>query len=322
MNKDFLAITDLTTEEIHQLFDLAIDIKKKQKTGKGPKPLAGKTLAMLFQKPSTRTRVSFETGMVQLGGHALYLSPAEVGLGERETPADVARVLSRYNDAIMARVFGHHLLEEMAEYASVPIINGLSDFNHPCQILADLLTIKEHRGSLDNLKVAYIGDGNNVAMSWILAASRLPFKMTLACPKGYQPKKKVVKQANEGLGEIEVFEKPKDAVKNADVIYTDVWASMGQEKEATKRKKAFKGYIVDEKLVSKAKEDVKVMHCLPAHRGDEISHEVMEGPHSIVFDEAENRMHIQKAILVATITGKLKLAVPRARKTQSTQKSN
>lgn len=308
MNKDFLAVTDFSTEEIYQLFELAKDLKTKQKSGKPATPLKGKTLAMIFQKPSTRTRVSFETGMVQLGGHALYLSPAEVGLGTRESAADVARVLSRFNDAIMARLFGHDLIEELAQYASVPVINGLTDFNHPCQILADLFTILEHRGNLDNLKVAYIGDGNNVATSWILAASRLPFEMHLACPKGYQPKKKLIKQANEaGVGEVVVHTKPKDAARDADILYTDVWASMGQEKEASIRKKAFKGYCIDAKLVSKAKADAKVMHCLPAHRGDEITDEVMEADYSIVFDQAENRMHLQKAILVATMTGKLEL---------------
>jgi len=305
MKRNFLDVTDFSTDEIDALFRLAGDLKRKQKKGKPDQPLKGKTLAMIFQKPSTRTRVSFETGMVQLGGHAIYISPDEMGLGKRETAADVARVLSRYNDAIMARVFGHGLLLELAEHATVPVINGLSDWSHPCQILGDLFTLLEHRGGFDGMTVAWIGDGNNVAHSWIHAAMRLPINLVLACPKGYEPDAGLVARAGKtGPGRVTVVRDPAAAAANADVIYTDVWASMGQEKEAARRKKAFRGFCVDETLVKKAKSDVKVMHCLPAHRGEEISNGVIEGPHSIVFDEAENRLHIQKAILVFLLKGR------------------
>ena len=300
MKRDFLTITDFTNEEIHGIFQLAIKIKEKQKRGKPYQPLKGQTLAMIFQKPSARTRVSFEVGMYQLGGHAIYLSPTDIGLGKRESIEDVARVLSRYCDGIMARLFGHDLIEMLAHFSSVPVINGLTDLLHPCQIMGDMLTILEHRGNLDGINLAWIGDGNNVAHSWINMASRLPMKLQLACPKGYEPDPKILKNAREnGVSIIRIHRDPIKAVKDSDVIYTDVWASMGQEKEKAARKKAFKTFQVNQALVKKAKSDVKVMHCLPAHRGDEITDEVIEGPHSIVFDEAENRLHIQKAILVA-----------------------
>jgi len=299
MKRNFLSITDLTTAEIQDLFQLARKLKKKQKKGSVFHPLKGQTLAMIFQKPSARTRISFEVGMIQLGGHAIYLTPADIGMGKRESVADVARVMSRYCDGIMARVFAHDILIELAKYASVPVINGLSDLFHPCQVLGDLLTIQEHLGKTEGIKVVFVGDGNNVANSWINAASRLKFSFYLACPKGYDPDEKILKDGQKaGMGEIVVLCDPTEAVRNADIIYTDVWASMGQEKEAAKRKKAFKNYQVNEKLVSAAKPNVKVMHCLPAHRGEEISDGVMEGPNSIVFDEAENRLHIQKAIMV------------------------
>jgi len=304
MKRDFLDVTDFTKNEIDGIFDLARDIKKKLKKGKFDRPLKGKTLAMIFQKPSTRTRISFETGMYQLGGHGIYISPDEIGLGKRETAADVARVLSRYNDAILARVFGHGILVDLAKHASIPVINGLSDWSHPCQILGDMLTVLEHRGGFGGLKVAWIGDGNNVAHSWIHMAMRIPMELTLACPNGYDPDRALVAEAQKtGPGRIRMVRDPVEAVRDADVIYTDVWASMGQEKEAAKRKKAFKGFCVNEALVKKARPDVKVMHCLPAHRGEEISEGVLEGPHSIVFDEAENRLHIQKAILVTLMRG-------------------
>jgi len=302
VKKDFLAITDLTTEEIHELFRLAQDLKQKQKEGKATPLLEGKTLAMIFQKPSARTRVSFEVGMYQLGGHALYLAPADIGLGKRESVADVARVLSRYNDGIMARVFGHEIVEELAQVASVPVINGLSDLFHPCQVMGDMLTILEHLGRLEGLKITYVGDGNNVANSWLNVAARIPMSLRLAIPEGYDPDKTVFSNAKEaGKSDILILRDPAEAVREADVIYTDVWASMGQEKEAAKRKKIFKAYQINKSLVAEAKPDVKVMHCLPAHRGDEITDGVMDGPHSIVFDEAENRLHIQKAILVMLI---------------------
>ena len=300
MKRDFLAITDLTNDEIHGLLELACKLKAKQKKDKLYQPLKNQTLAMIFQKPSARTRVSFEVGMYQLGGHAVYLAPEDIGLGKRETAADVARVMSRYCDGIMARLFSHDLIEELARFASVPVINGLTDLLHPCQIMGDMLTIQEHRGHLDQLKVAWIGDGNNVAHSWINIASRLPMQLHLACPKGYDPNPKLLKNARDnGVSEIRVHRRPGEAVKQADVIYTDVWTSMGQEKEKAARKKAFKGFQVNQKLVDKAKPDVLVLHCLPAHRKEEITDEVIEGPRSVVFDEAENRLHIQKAIMVA-----------------------
>lgn len=302
MKRDFIAINDWTTDEIKALFDLALDLKKKTRAGEEHHLLKGKTLAMIFQKPSARTRISFETGMYQLGGHALYLAPTDIGLGKRESAADIARVLSRYNDGIMARLFGHDLILQLTEHASVPVVNGLTDYNHPCQVLGDLMTVIEHRGSLNDLTFAYVGDGNNMVHSFLNAAQRLPMHLKLACPKGYDPDKKVMQAAKDaGISTIELFRSPEEAVQNADVIYTDVWASMGQEKEAAKRKKIFKAFQVNEKLVSLARPDVKVMHCLPAHRGDEITDGVIDGPHSIVFDEAENRLHIQKAILVTVM---------------------
>jgi ornithine carbamoyltransferase len=304
MKRDFLDVTDFTEDEIQHVLGLALDLKRKQKKGKAHPLLKGKTLAMIFQKPSTRTRISFETGMFQLGGHAIYISPGEMGLGQRETVPDVARVLSRYNDGIMARVFGHDIVSGLAEHASIPVINGLSDWSHPCQIVGDMLTVLEHRGGFENLKVAWVGDGNNVAHSWIHMAMRIHMELDLACPKGFEPDAALVRRAQKlGLSRIRVVSDPAEAAGNADVIYTDVWASMGQEKEAARRKKAFKGFQVNEALVKKAKPGVKVMHCLPAHRGDEISEGVLEGPHSIVFDEAENRLHAQKAILVTLMKG-------------------
>ena len=299
MEKDFVAITDLTADEIHELFQLALDLKEKTRKGKKHHLLEGQTLAMIFQKPSARTRVSFEVGMFQLGGQALYLAPSDIGLGKRESVADVARVLSRYNDGIMARVFGHADVEELARYASVPVINGLSDLVHPCQVMGDMLTILEHRGGFENLRLAFVGDGNNLANSWLNMASLIPMELRLAIPEGYDPDKALLSKAKETkVSEIVIFRDPYEAVKGADIIYTDVWASMGQEKEAAKRKKVFQDFQVNGTLVAEAKSDVKVMHCLPAHRGDEITDGVMDGPHSIVFDQAENRMHIQKAIMV------------------------
>ena len=299
MKKDFLAITDMTRDEILDTFDLANVLKTKQKQGLSDKRLDGKTLAMIFAKPSARTRVSFETGMFQLGGHALYLSPNDIGIGEREAVKDIAQVLSRYNDGIMARLFDHNHMEQLAEFASVPVINGLTDYNHPCQVMADIFTVLEHRGHLNDLKVAFVGDGNNVANSWINLASRLPMHFVLASPSGYDPSPVALKNAeNAGLSTIEIERDPTKAVKNADVIYTDVWASMGQEAEQEERRKAFIPYQVNTKLIEQANPDCLVMHCLPAHRGDEITDEVIDGPNSIVFDEAENRMHVQKAIMV------------------------
>ena len=300
MKKDFLAITDMTRDQILGVFDLANVLKTKQKQDLGDKRLDGKTLAMIFAKPSARTRVSFETGMFQLGGHALYLSPNDIGIGQREAVKDIARVLSRYNDGIMARLFDHKHMEELAQFASVPVINGLTDYNHPCQVMADIFTVLEHRGHLNDLKVAFVGDGNNVANSWINLASRLPMHFVLASPSGYDPSPVALNNAEDaGLSTIEIERDPAKAVKNADVIYTDVWASMGQEAEQEERRKAFMPYQVNRGLIEHAKSECLVMHCLPAHRGDEITDEVIDGPNSIVFDEAENRMHVQKAIMVS-----------------------
>ncbi|MGQ9560004.1 MAG: ornithine carbamoyltransferase [Candidatus Oleimicrobiaceae bacterium] len=299
MKRDFLSIVDFTTDEIQATLQLAKKLKQEAKKGKLQPLLKGKTLAMIFEKPSARTRVSFEVGMFQLGGHALYLGPHEVGIGKRESAADVARVLSRYCDAIMARLFGHEMIEELARYASVPVINGLTDLLHPCQVMGDVLTIMEHKGRMQGIKVAWIGDGNNVANSWLNMAARLSFTLHLACPEGYDPNPAVFQRAcAAGLSDIKLFRDPKEAVHGAQVIYTDVWASMGQEAEAEARKKVFRPYQVNEALVKLAAPDCVVMHCLPAHRGDEITDEVIDGPHSVVFDEAENRLHVQKAIMV------------------------
>jgi ornithine carbamoyltransferase len=264
------------------------------------KPLTGKSLAMIFMKSSTRTRVSFEVGTWQLGGHALFLSPRDVQLGRGEPVADTARVLSRYVDGIMIRTFAHSEVEELAKYADVPVINGLTDLLHPCQILADILTIRQHLGSIDGRKVAWVGDGNNMANSWINAAYRLGFDLTLACPEGYDPDAAILKRA-QSAAKVRVVRDPAEAVEGADVVNTDVWASMGQEEEQAIREKAFKGYMVDESLMSRAQQDAIFMHCLPAHRGEEVSAEVIDGPQSVVWDEAENRLHVQKAIMANTI---------------------
>ena len=299
MSKHFLAISDSSEDEILEIFNLAGDLKSKQKNGEPHKFLEGKTLAMIFAKPSTRTRVSFEVGMFQLGGHALYLGPNDIQIGKRESVGDVSQVLSRYIDIIMARLFGHEDILELAKHATVPIVNGLTDLLHPCQIMADLFTIYEKKGQRDNLKIVYLGDGNNVTNSWINIASKIPMTLSLAIPEGYDPDDEVLKSARQsGISEIQIFRSPAEAAQNADVIYTDVWASMGQEDEAEKRKIAFRDFQVNADLLKPAAADCLVMHCLPAHRGDEITDEVIDGPHSIVFDEAENRLHVQKAIMV------------------------
>jgi ornithine carbamoyltransferase len=298
MKKDLLSIYDLTAEEIEQIFQQARDLKEAHQHSVPHRPLEGKTLAMVFEKPSTRTRVSFEAGMYQLGGHALFLNPQDTQLGRGEAIADTTRVLSRYVDGIMIRTFAQERVEEMARYASVPVINGLTDLLHPCQILSDCFTIWEKRGAYRDLKVAYVGDGNNVANSWINGALRLGFDLWLACPKGYEPDEKILSRAQgERSSKIALTPDPKEAVEGAHVVNTDVWASMGQEGEREKRIKAFQGYQVNADLLQGAREDVLVMHCLPAHRGEEITDEVMDGPHAVVFDQAENRLHVQKAIL-------------------------
>ncbi|MFQ5705871.1 MAG: ornithine carbamoyltransferase [bacterium] len=299
MQKHFLSIAELSRDEIFEIFDLARDLKNRQKRGQEHKILAGKTLAMIFQKPSARTRVSFEVGMFQLGGHALYLGPNDIQIGKRESISDVARTLSRFVDIIMARMFGHADIVELAEFASVPVINGLTDLLHPCQIMADLFTILEHRQQLEDLKITYIGDGNNVANSWLNMATRVPMTLNLAIPEEYDPPEEILAQATSSeISHVQIFRNPAEACEGCHVLYTDVWASMGQEAEAEQRKKAFRDFQVNQALLQRADPKCLVMHCLPAHRGEEITDEVIEGPRSVVFDEAENRLHVQKAILV------------------------
>ncbi len=311
----FLHIADYSQKELQEFFDLARKLKKELKRGGNRPVLKGKVLGMVFQKPSLRTRVSFDMAMRQLGGDALYLSPNEIGLGGRESVADVARVLSGYVDAIMARTFSHQHVLELAQWATVPVINGLTDYNHPCQAMADGLTILEHKGQLAKLKVVFIGDGNNVATSLLHLCTKFGAHFTLAAPEGYDLPVPVLEQgkafADETGSRITRLRDPHDAVRDADVVYTDTWTSMGQEAEAEKRKAAFAGYQVNDELLAAAKPDVIVMHCLPAHRGQEITDAVADGPHSVLFPQAENRMHAQKAILVKLLAPPAKRA-PRA----------
>lgn len=306
--KHFLSLADLSPQEIWHLLDLAIELKEEWKQGGNRPLLKGKVLGMIFQKPSLRTRVSFDMAMLHLGGHALYLSPQEIQLGVRESIPDVARVLSRYVDAIMARVFAHSDLVTLAEYSRVPVINGLSDYSHPCQGLADFLTIIEKKGrDLRGKKLAFVGDGNNVATSLLFGATKLGMDFAIATPPGYELPARVwelgQKFAAESGSRILATYDPVEAVRDADVIYTDVWTSMGQEAEAAERAKVFPPYQVNAALVAKAKPDVIVMHCLPAHRGQEITDDVADGPHSVLWDQAENRTHAQKAILVELMVG-------------------
>ncbi len=294
--KHLASLHDLTKEEIWQILKTAETLKIKQKTGERHELLYGKTLAMIFQKPSTRTRVSFEVGMKQLGGHALYLSSTDLQLGRGETVGDTGAVLARYCDGIMARVFSHDNIVELCKHSTVPVINGLSDLLHPCQCLADLETILEKKQEFKGLKLAFVGDGNNVCHSLMFGSAKVGMEMTVVCPKGYEPDKQIEKMALEDGLKLEITNDPK-GVKGADVIYTDVWASMGKDKEHDDRVKIFKPYQVNEKLVSQAQDDCIVMHCLPAHRGEEITDEVVDGPHSVVLDQAENRNHAQKAVM-------------------------
>jgi len=300
MKRDFLSVKDFTTEEILESFELARDMKKDRM--KYSESLKGQTLALIFEKPSLRTRTSFDVGIQQLGGYSLYLSPNEINLGKRESVYDVAKNLERMVQAIMIRTFAHQIVEDMAKYARIPIINGLTDLLHPCQAMADYLTILEHKGKLDNsLKVVYVGDGNNVAHSLMYAGARLGVNVTVSTPRGFEPNvivwKNAVEDAQTKGAKIEIVHDPIEAVKGADVVYTDVWASMGQESEADKRKQIFRPYQVNSRLMSYAKPDAIFMHCLPAHRGDEVTDEVIDSPQSVVFDEAENRLHVQKAIM-------------------------
>jgi len=302
MTGHFISLADFSSEELWRFLELAMDLKAEWRKGGNRPVLQGTTLGMIFQKPSLRTRVSFDMAMLHLGGHALYLSPNEIQLGQRESTADVARVLSRYVDGIMARVFAHQDVLDLARHSRVPVINGLSDYSHPCQGLADLLTIYERLGRLAGVKLAYVGDGNNVCHSLLLGGSRLGMHLAVATPPGYEPRSDVVDLAKsfaqESGGQVTLTHDPAEAARGADVVYTDVWASMGQEAEREKRLAIFPPYQVNANLVAKASPDVLVMHCLPAHRGEEITDEVIDGPHSVVFDQAENRLHAQKAILV------------------------
>ena len=303
--KHFLSIADLTPDELQNLLDLAAKLKAEWRSG-GNKPLLkGKSLALVFQKPSLRTRASFQMGMVHLGGYAFYLSPNEIKMGGRESVADVARVLSGYVDAVMARVFAHEHILELAQHSSVPIINGLSDYNHPAQALADLFTVLEFKGRTEGLKLAYVGDANNVTRSLLFATMKLGMHFAVAAPPGYSLTAEDLalgRQFSTAGAQIEVYEEPRQAVAGADVIYTDVWTSMGQETETAERLKIFPPYQVNRQLVDQANPDCLVMHCLPAHRGEEITDEVADGPRSVLFPQAENRMHAQKAILVDLLT--------------------
>jgi ornithine carbamoyltransferase len=304
VKRDFLHITDFTSEEIHEVLASAGEIKAKIKRHEAYKPFKGRSMAMIFAKPSARTRISFETGFFLLGGHALYLGPSDIDIGKREPVKDLARVISRYNDIIMARLFDHSHILELAQYADVPVINALTDYNHPCQIMADIYTILEHRGNLDDLKIVYVGDGNNVVHSWLRLAQRLPFHFICACPENYSPDESTFKDARDsGISLVEIVHDAKAAVKDADVIYTDVWASMGKKHELEKRKTHFAGYQVNESLMASTGRKTLFLHCLPAERGLEVTDAVIESEASVVFDEAENRMHVQNAILLK-LTGK------------------
>ncbi len=295
MVRHFLAIPDFTRPELLALFDLAARMKRGDYR---EKPLAGKTLGMIFAKSSTRTRVSFEAGAFQLGGHALFLSSRDIQLGRGEPIRDTARVLSRYLDGIMIRTYDHADIQELARYASIPVINGLTDLLHPCQVLADLMTVRESLGGWDRKVIAWVGDGNNMANSWINAAGSLGFELRLACPKGYEPNREILER-NRKQAKITLTTDPEAAVHGAHVVNTDVWASMGKEEEQADRERAFQGFMVDEKLMKAASPGAIFLHCLPAHRGEEVSEAVIEGKQSRVWDQAENRLHIQKAIMAS-----------------------
>jgi ornithine carbamoyltransferase len=298
MKKDLLSEYDLERADYESIFEGAHRLKRLLREGKDHAPLKGKTLGMIFDKSSTRTRISFEVGMFQLGGIALFLSRRDTQLGRGENIADTARIMSRYLNGIMIRTFSQESVEEFARHATIPVVNGLTDLLHPCQLLSDLFTIIEKRGTCEGLKVAYVGDGNNMANSWINAAAKLPFHLDLACPDGYDPDEAILRRGMaEAPAGVVLHRDPTEAVRDADVIYTDVWVSMGQEAGRDEKMKRFQGYQVNQALIERARMDVLVMHCLPAHRGEEITAEVIDGPHSIVIDEAENRLHVQKAVM-------------------------
>ena len=301
MKRDFLTLMDLSSDEVVLLLKRAIELKSGKDAQKCP--LIGKSIGLVFEKASTRTRVSLEVGIYQLGAQAIYMSPMDTQIGRGETIHDTAKVLSRYLDAVVIRTYSHNTLMELASYSSIPVINGLSDLHHPCQILSDLMTILEKKGRLKDIKLTYIGDGNNVANSLIEAASLMGLNLVMACPKGYEPDHEILKKAKASSNShIAVVTDSKEAADKADVLYTDVWISMGQEKEEAKKKRKFKDYQLNSKLLSYAKKDAIVLHCMPAHRGEEITDEVIDGPQSVVFDQAENRLHTQKALLEFLLT--------------------
>jgi ornithine carbamoyltransferase len=310
MIKHFLSLADFGQADLRRYLERAIKLKADTLAGKRNRSLEGKILGLVFEKASLRTRVTFEVGMRQLGGDSIYLSAQEVQLGVRESVADVARNLERWIDGIVVRTFRHEVAEELARYSSIPVINGLTDLVHPCQVFSDMLTVLEKRGRLEGVRVGYVGDGNNLANSWLLGAAIMGMELTVACPKGYEPDKGVLreakKRAKETGAKLTITHVPEKAARNADVLYTDVWTSMGKEKEGARRRVAFKGFQVNGALVDAAGKDVLVMHCLPAHRGEEITDEVLDGPNSIVFDQAENRLHAQKVLLEALLGGRKK----------------
>ncbi len=297
--RHLVSVNDLEPDDIEDLLRDAAQLKRERRPT--PPPLEGKVGALIFEKPSLRTRMSFDVALYELGGHAVYLSPAEVGLGRRENVADVARVVSGYSDVVILRTFAHETIEEFARYASVPVINGLSDLEHPCQALSDLFTLAEAKGSLRRLVLAYVGDGNNVANALVLCAAKTGLRLRIACPEGYEPDPRYLARAREEEADLVLLRDPRAAVEGADAVYTDVWTSMGQEAEYERRRRAFQGYQVNQSLLAYAKPDAIVMHDLPAHRGEEIADDVLEGPQSVVFTQAENRLHMQKAILRALL---------------------
>ena len=303
MKKDILTLLDLAEDDYKELFNRAGKLKEKHKKGIFQNPLTGKTLGLIFDKPSTRTRISFEAAMVQLGGTPIFIKAGDTQISRDEPTKDTARVLSKYLNGLAIRTYSQDLLDEFAKYSDIPVINALTDLYHPCQVLSDLMTVIEHKGRIKDLKIAWVGDGNNVANSWINAAAVLGLNFFMACPEEYYPDSKIMEKAlKKERGKILLTPDPMEAVKHADVIYTDVWASMGQEDELEKRKKIFTPFQVNKKLLEQASKDVIVMHCLPAHRGEEISEEVLEGSHSVVWDQSENKLHMNKAILEMVMT--------------------
>ena len=303
MKRDFLHLDDFTADELWEILHLAKELKEKFHRRERFKPFQNRSLAMIFAKPSARTRVSFETGFSWMGGHALFLGPKDIGIGKREPIKDIARLFSRYNDLIMARLFDHAHILELAQHATIPVINGLTDYNHPCQILADIFTIWERRQTLDGLKITYVGDGNNVVHSWMRLAAVFPMEFVCACPEGYEPESTTVARAQKaGHSSVDIGHDPVKAVRGADIVYTDVWASMGQKEEIAERERIFEPFQVNEKLMKATGKETLFMHCLPAERGREVTGQVIEADYSIVFQQAENRLHVQNAIMV-TLAG-------------------